>query len=129
MSWREERRVERQARGRRAREEGRFAEGLAAAFLMLQGYQILGFRLRTPEGEVDLLARRGRVLAVVEVKRRATIAEARECVTTFQRERLLRAAHALAARRPALRGLTPRVDLVALAPGTIPRHFRDVFAA
>ncbi len=124
---RPERTAARRERGRRAREGGRAAEALVAVWLMLRGYQILGFRLRTPEGEIDLLARRGSVLALIEVKRRRTLEEAEACVGAVQRDRLLRAAQALSSRRPSLRGLTPRVDLVALAPGRFPRHFRDAF--
>ena len=60
----------RQESGARGRKEGRFAEAIAALYLMLKGYQILGFRLKPPSGEIDLLARKGRTLAVVEVKRR-----------------------------------------------------------
>jgi len=118
----------RRERGRRGRDAGRFAELVAAALLMIKGWQILGFRLRTPEGEIDLLARRGRTLAVVEVKRRASLEEAYEGVGFAQRERLLRAGRMVAARRPALRQLDLRVDLIALAPGRFPRHLPNLLA-
>jgi putative endonuclease len=114
------------ARGARARREGRAGEWVAAAYLMLKGYQILGFRLRTAQGEIDLLAKRGRILAVVEVKRRATLEQALVAVDFTQRERLLRAGRNLAARRPALRQLALRIDLIALAPGSFPRHVRNI---
>jgi putative endonuclease len=113
-------------RGAKARERGRAAEWLAAFYLMAKGYQILGFRLRTPQGEIDLLARRGRVLAVVEVKRRASRALALDAIGFAQRERLLRAGRSLAATRPALRQLALRIDLIALAPKTFPRHLRNI---
>lgn len=109
--------------GARSRQAGRWCEWAAAAWLMVRGWQILGFRLRTAAGEIDLLARRGRVLAVVEVKRRASIAAALEALGPRQRRRLLAAAQALAARRPALAGLDVRLDLFAFAPGCLPRHF------
>lgn len=111
----------RRERGRQAHAAGHRGEWLAALWLMLKGYQILGFRVRTPFGEVDLLARRGCILAVVEVKRRPTLDEALAAVTPEQAERLAAAARALAA-RPALRGLRRRGDIVALAPGRLPRH-------
>lgn len=113
-------------RGARAREQGRAGEWIAALLLIAKGYQILGFRLRTPQGEIDLLARRGRTLAVVEVKRRATRAQAEDAIGFAQRERLLRAGRSLAANRPALRQLALRIDLIALAPGTFPRHVRNI---
>ncbi len=73
----------RSARGAKARRDGRAAEVLAALWLMAKGYQILAFRLRTPQGEIDLLARRGPVLAVVEVKARLSLADALEAVTAW----------------------------------------------
>jgi len=83
----ETRRQARAIRGAAARRAGRRGEILAAVLLMLKGYRILGFRLKTPHGEIDLLAQRGRVLAVVEVKLRMTLAEAMQAVTDDQRAR------------------------------------------
>ncbi|MDP3173167.1 MAG: YraN family protein [Phenylobacterium sp.] len=117
----------RSLRGAAARLSGRQAEVWAALWLMLKGYRILGFRLRTPQGEIDLLAQRGAVLAVVEVKRRASLAQALEAVSFEQRERLRRAGRSLAARRRGLQGAAVRLDLIALAPGKLPRHSRDAW--
>lgn len=117
----------RTARGAAARLSGRRGEVWAALWLMAKGYRILGFRLKTPQAEIDLLAQRGDVLAVVEVKRRADMMAALETVTYDQRERLRRAGAALAANRPALRGCRVRLDLLALAPGRLPRHIPDAW--
>ncbi|MES2895871.1 MAG: YraN family protein [Pseudomonadota bacterium] len=117
----------RQARGTAARLAGRRAEVWAAIWLMAKGYRILGFRLRTPQGEIDLLAQRGQVLAVVEVKQRTTLESALEAVTQTQRDRLRRAGQMLAARRPSLQKLAVRLDLIALAPGKLPIHSRDAW--
>lgn len=117
----------RQARGAAARRAGRRAEVWAALWLMLKGYRILGLRLRTPQGEIDLLAQRGGVLAVVEVKQRQTLEAALETVTQMQRDRLRRAGQAIAARRPSLQNLAVRLDLVALAPGRLPVHSPDAW--
>jgi putative endonuclease len=114
-------------RGGRAREDGRWAEVIAAAWLMAKGWRIIGFRLRSRLGEIDLLARRGSVLAVVEVKRRTTLEAALDAVTPKQAERLRRAASALVASRPGLQGLEVRLDMVALAPGRRPRHIPDAW--
>ena len=119
--------VVRQARGAAARTAGRRAEVWAALWLMARGYRILGFRLRTPQGEIDLLAQRGRVLAVVEVKQRATLQAALEAVSEIQRERLRRAGRAIAARRPSLQNMAVRLDLIALAPGRLPVHAPDAW--
>lgn len=116
------------ARGAAARKLGRRAEVLAALWLMAKGYRVLGFRLPTPLGEIDLLAQRGRVLAVVEVKQRTTIEDALDAVTPTQRDRLRRAAAHLAAHRSGLRDLLVRLDLIALAPGRAPRHLVDAWS-
>ena len=117
----------RSARGAAARVAGRRGEVVAALRLMLKGYRILGFRLRTPQGEVDILAWRRGVLAVVEVKRRTSLLAALEAVTFEQRDRLRRAGLNLAARRPRLKGAAVRLDLVALAPGKLPVHIPDAW--
>ncbi|WP_374469363.1 YraN family protein [Phenylobacterium sp.] len=117
----------RSARGAAARLSGRRSEVVAAVWLMLKGYRILGFRLRTRIAEIDLLALRGRTLAVVEVKRRANLADALETVTLDQRDRLRRAGALVAAGRPALKDATVRLDLVALAPRRLPVHIPDAW--
>ena len=117
----------RQARGAASRRSGRRAEVLAAVWLMAKGYRILGFRLRTPQAEIDVLALRGKVLAVVEVKRRTSLMAALETVTPDQRARLRRAGMALAAGRPGLSGASVRLDLIALAPGKLPMHIPDAW--
>lgn len=114
-------------RGAAARRTGRQGEVWAAVWLMAKGYRILGFRLRAPQGEIDLLAKRGNILAVVEVKRRTALEIALEAVGPEQRERLRRAATAVAAARPSLRNCNIRLDLVALAPGRFPRHIPDAW--
>lgn len=115
------------ARGAAARLSGRRAEVWAAGWLMAKGYRILGFRLKTPLAEIDLVAKRGRVLAVVEVKSRTTLEVALETVSHDQRDRLRRAGAQLAATRPALAGCDVRLDLLALAPGRLPRHIPDAW--
>ena len=74
----------------RAERRGRVAEWAAMLYLMCKGYRILGHRLRTPYGEVDLAAWKDGVLVIVEVKARNTYdagayaPTAREIVTTLQ---------------------------------------------
>lgn len=112
--------------GARARADGRAAEWIAAALLMAKGYQIIGFRLGGRTGEIDLLARRGQTLAVVEVKRRASLDQALTCLTETQKQRLMASGRALMRNRPSLRRLSLRLDMVALAPGRFPRHVRGL---
>ncbi len=115
-------------RGLAARKSGRRAEVWAAVWLMLRGYRILGFRLKTPQAEIDLLAVKGQVLAVVEVKRRTTLTAALEAVGYDQRERLRRAGRNLAKNRPGLQDAAVRLDLIAMAPGKWPKHCPDAWA-
>ena len=118
----------RQKRGQKAYRQGHGAEWVAALYLMLKGYQILGFRLKTKAGEIDILARKGRALAVVEVKRRTTRDGALLAVQDDQYGRLLRAGLAVQGSRPSLHGLELRIDLLALAPGHWPRHLKGLLS-
>ena len=54
----------------KAYRRGHHGEWLAAAALMLKGYRILARRHRTRFGEIDLIARRGDLVLIVEVKAR-----------------------------------------------------------
>jgi putative endonuclease len=117
----------RRLRGATAREAGRRGEILAALWLMAKGYRVLGFRHRLRQGEIDLLAARGRVLIAVEVKRRAALEAALEAVTPAQRQRLRRALRAYAARHTRFADAELRLGLVALAPGRLPRHIRGAW--
>ena len=110
-------------RGARARLDGRRAEWIAALWLMLKGWRIVGFRLKTPGAELDLVASRGQILAVIEVKRRRTLEEALTAVSPDQRRRLKRAGDQLAAHS----GRVVRLDLVALTPLGWPRHVPDAW--
>jgi len=117
----------RRARGTAARLSGRRAEIVAALWLMAKGYHILALRQRTPHAEIDIIVRRGRVLAAVEVKTRTTLEASLAAVGFDQRLRIRRGLQAFAARRRGLAGLSLRLDLMALAPGRFPRHIPDAW--
>jgi len=115
-------------RDRRAAERaGKRAERIAALLLRLKGYRILARGLRSRVGELDIVARRGGVLAIVEVKTRADEAEALEAVTPRQRRRLARAAQAFHARLPDAAALTIRFDVALVVPRRLPRHIMDAW--
>ena len=111
---------------RRAERGGRRAERLAAWWLRLKGWRILAIRARTPVGEVDLVARRGRTLAFIEVKARATEAEAALALDDWRLRRVARAAEALAPRF-ARAGDTIRIDALFMVPRRWPRHMANVW--
>lgn len=106
---------------------GRFAEGLAAASLRLRGYQVIARRFRTPLGEIDLIVRRGRALAFVEVKARADLEQALSAVSSHQRERTLRSAQLFLANHPAYQHHNLRFDVVAVRPWRLPYHLVDAW--
>lgn len=112
---------------RAAEARGRRAETLAAWLLRLKGYSILARRFKSPMGEVDLIARRGRVLAFVEVKVLAGARAQLEPVSLRQQDRIVRAASAFRAARPALARFDIRYDLIVSRPGRPPRHVRDAW--
>jgi putative endonuclease len=108
---------------------GRIAEGLAAWTLRCKGYRIDARNLRTPVGEVDIVARRGSIVAFVEVKARRSMDEALAAIQPRQRERIVRTAEWYVAGR----GLPPstvcRFDAFTVAPWRIPRHIIDAWRA
>jgi putative endonuclease len=114
-------------RNRKAAERrGRWGEALAALYLQVQGWRIVARRVRTRVGEVDLVARRGRTTLFVEVKTRATAAE---LDLTIDRHRLSRVAAAanLLAPRFGRAGDDLRIDVILLAPWSLPRHIRNAW--
>lgn len=115
------------ATGRAAHRLGLRAERLAALLLRLKGYRILATRLKTPAGEIDMVARRGNALVIVEVKARADEAGAAEALQLRQLKRLERAAAHFLGRNPALASLDLRFDAVLVTPFRLPRHMKDAW--
>ncbi|MBM3643339.1 MAG: YraN family protein [Alphaproteobacteria bacterium] len=113
-------------RRQRAERRGRLAEWRAAWRLRLAGYRILARRFRTRAGEIDLVARKGRLLAFVEVKARADRARAAEAVGEAQMRRIARAAELFMARHPRYAECSVRFDAV-LVDGLWPEHIRDIW--
>ena len=94
--------------------------------LRLKGYRIVARGYRCPVGEIDIVARRGSVLAIVEVKARASEEEALNALGARQRRRVERAALAWLAAHGAHQGYVRapviRFDLMIVCPGRWPRH-------
>jgi len=107
-----------------AERRGRRGERIAALYLMLKGWRILGRRVRTPRGEIDLVARRGRTVAFVEVKWRAEARELDVAIDAWRLRRVLAAVQA-AAHRFAGPGDDQRIDVVLVAPWRWPRVIED----
>jgi putative endonuclease len=107
---------------RKAERRGRLAEFLCRWHLRLRGWHIVARHWRCPAGEIDILARRGRVLAIIEVKSRRDLASAAASLLPRQRRRIARAASAFLMTRPDLAALTLRFDVMLVAPPRPPRH-------
>lgn len=115
----------RAAQRRAAEKRGRRAEQIAEVWLVLKGYRILARRIRLRTGEIDLIARRGSVLAFVEVKQRRSLSQTQNAVSPRAWRRIAATAEAWAGRRPRLSGLDWRYDLIAIVKWQRPYHFRD----
>ena len=109
-----------------AERRGRRGETIAAWFLRLKGWRIVGTRLKTARGEVDLVARRGTTVAFVEVKWRASPSELDTAIDSHRLRRVAAAANALAPRF-AKAGEDVRIDVLLVTPGRIPRHLTNVW--
>jgi putative endonuclease len=117
--------AERQA----AERSGRSGETLAAWFLRLKGYRIRQMRVKTPVGEIDLVAERFGTIVFVEVKRRSRHAGELEAYSAVNIRRIVNAAQLYVARHPELATRTLRFDVIFLAPGRLPRHLVNAFDA
>lgn len=113
--------AERRARLRR----GRISEVIAAVVLMAKGYRIVGRRVKTPAGEIDIIAVRAKRLAFVEVKRRMTREDAEAAISKKQASRIRRAANLWLARHPRYHEHEFGFDVVFLVPRQWPRHIAD----
>ena len=110
----------------RAERRGRTAEQIAAIWLIAKGYRLLGKRLKTPVGEIDLLLRRGDSLVFVEVKARATLDSGLQALHPRQQQRCQAAARWLAARH-GWPGVVLRHDAVVIRPWALPVHLVAVW--
>jgi putative endonuclease len=108
---------------------GRRGEMWAALFLQLKLYRIVARRVKTPVGEIDLIARRGDVTVFVEVKARSFSHQEADALLAVNRRRIVRAAQLWLSRHPAAAEGGLRFDVIFLAPFAWPRHIVAAFDA
>ena len=106
---------------------GLIAERLAEAMLRIKGYGILAKRFKTPSGEIDIIARRGDLVAFVEVKTRKTAVAAAEAIHAKNRKRVAEAAALYLQRHPQYANLDLRFDAVIIAGGKLPEHIEGAW--
>ncbi len=117
------------AQRRAAWRRGHWAELECLWLLRLKGYRIIARRYRVPVGEVDLIARRGSVLAAIEVKARSAVSDAMESIQPRQQRRVTRALQQFLGTRPDLARLQPRFDVMLVAPWRWPVHVANAWEA
>jgi putative endonuclease len=106
---------------------GHRGEWLAALVLIVKGFRIVARRYRTPLGEIDLIARRGDLVLIVEVKARATLIGAMEAISRQSEHRIEGAAGLWLSRQRDFGRLSLRFDMVAVLPWRWPVHVENVF--
>jgi putative endonuclease len=119
--------MNRSRRGQLADKRGRLAEEIASVALINDGWTILRRRLRTPAGEIDLIAEKDGLLAIVEVKARASLADAAGALTKRQQARLLAATDILLATNPDWGTQGVRFDMLLVDPAGVVRRIADAF--
>lgn len=109
-----------------AEARGHWGEARAAWWLRLHGWRILAQRVKSPVGEIDLIARRGKITAFVEVKTRNTHAELDLAIDEYRLRRVAAATNALAADY-AQPGDDIRIDVILIAPRSLPRYIPNAW--
>ncbi|MEN3150469.1 YraN family protein [Neorhizobium sp. IRAMC:178] len=117
----------RKAERQKAQRWGHVSEYLAALYLLAKGYRILAIRYRTRLGEIDLIVRKGDVVAFVEVKARIGEREAIDAVGYTTQNRIRAASDIWLSKRKDAARLSQRYDVIAVLPGRLPRHFANAF--
>ena len=117
----------RQRRGQRAHARGVDTEAAANAALTRDGWVVHARRLRTAAGEIDIVAEKDGLLAIVEVKARPTLADAAAALTARQRARLLAAAEILLAEHPDWGTNGVRFDVMVVDATGAVRRIADAF--
>ena len=114
-------------RKRRSERKGRRAEYFAALALMLKGYRIISLRYKTAVGEIDLVARKGDLVAFVEVKARRDLASGVDAVSYPAQRRIAAAGELFISRQKDSTRLSWRHDIVVVSPWRWPIHLEDAF--
>jgi putative endonuclease len=117
----------RASRGSRAYARGLRAEDAACAALVRDGWTVLDRRVRTEAGEVDVLAEKDGLLAIIEVKARPTLADAAAALSPRQQARLLAAADIVLGAHPNWGANGVRFDLLVVDAAGLVRRIADAF--
>jgi putative endonuclease len=108
------------------------AEKLAALFLMIKGYRIISRRYRNPRGEIDIIAKKGKTLVIVEVKARKDFSSCAYSITPWKQKKILLATEWLiGGGKIAGLNITSehniRFDAILVIPKRLPKHIKDAW--
>jgi len=104
---------------------GLLAEAIAAIFLRLKGYKILHRRYKNNFGEIDIIAKKGRVIIFIEVKARKRKVSIEEMLSDAQISRISNAAEFFIAKNPRFHELDWRIDFIEVGRFFVPKHHRN----
>lgn len=113
--------------GKHAYVHGLWAEQWSVLVLRIKGYRILGQRIKTPFGEIDILAAKGNTMVVVEVKKRSDELAAASAIAPAQQSRLISAGSHMLGQHHGFETL--RFDAMLFAPKSLPKHVKNAFFA
>jgi putative endonuclease len=111
----------------KANRRGHRGEAVAAFSLRLKGWRIVAKRYRSPLGEIDLIARRGDLIAMIEVKARPTLNAAMDAVAPSAQKRIMGSADLWLSRQKDASKLSIRFDIIAVLPWRWPIHIERAF--
>ena len=114
-------------RRQQALRRGSLAEYRAALSLLLKGYRIVAFRYRTKLGEIDMIARKGNLIACVEVKARQSLDQSVFAVSDLAQRRIRAASDIWLSKQKDFNRLSIRYDIISVTPWRWPVHLRDAF--
>ncbi len=106
---------------------GRLGEEIAALFLRLKFYSIIAKRVKTPLGELDIVAKKGKYLIFVEVKTRKKQENLGEALEAVNKRRISRASALFLSQNKKYYDYNLRFDVIFLTPYRLPRHFVGAF--
>ena len=106
--------------------KGYFGEFLAVCLLKIKGYRILAQRYKTVCGEIDIIARRGDIVAFIEVKSRKNIDKCYDAITNKQLKRIQRASEIFLRKNQQVSGCFSRYDVILVSDWKLPTHIENV---
>jgi putative endonuclease len=104
---------------------GLFAEKIAIFFLRLKGYKILAWRFKNRFGEIDIVAKKSRIIVIIEVKARKSKIIIEEVLRPKQIERVKKSAEFFISQNPQFQNYDLRFDFIEINRFFFPKHYQN----